>query len=192
MRSKVKPEKLKLGDVLYFVDGHYLPKGVQKATVIALSLNDKKEVTFRTDKLLTSNYLNNWNSYVTRSELKAKRVYDGLLEAHNRRELKWQTEREIHHENLKNLVEVGKNYIGKNVMVKFKRYGKEVSHYEKVKIVSLQPTYKKNEYLFSTQPTTNQYLTTREGKNWYFWTELDELRQQKEIIEKRIKELENE
>ena len=43
---------------------------------------------------------------------------------------------------------------------------------KKLKIVSLQPTYKKNEYLFSTQPTTNQYLTTREGKNWYFWNEI--------------------
>src|SRR5690554_2876009 len=125
MRSKVKPEKLKLGDVLYFVDGHYLSKGVQQATVITISLNDKKEVTFNTDTLLTSNHLNYWNKYVTRSELKAKRVYDGLSKAHSRRELKWQTEREIHHENLKNLVEVGKNYVGKTVMVKFKRYGKE-------------------------------------------------------------------
>ncbi len=193
MRTKVKPEKLKLGDVLYFVDGNYLSKGVQKATVLTLSLeNDKKEVTFRTDKLLTSLYLNHWNVYVSRSELKAKRVYVRLLETDNRRKFKWQTEKEIREENLKNLDEVSKNYVGKTVMVKFKRYGKEVSYYEKVKIVSLHPTCKKNEYLFSTQPTTNQYLTTREGKNWYFWSELDELKQQKETIEKRIKELENE
>ncbi|MFA5719491.1 MAG: hypothetical protein WC939_00365 [Acholeplasmataceae bacterium] len=192
MRTKVKPEQLKLGDVLYFVDMHHLTKGVQQATVLTLSLNDKKEVTFRTDNELETYHLNSWNKYVSRSELKAKRVYVNLLEAHNRRKFKWQTEREIYHENLKNLVEVGKNYVGKTVTVKFKRYGKEISHYEKVEIVSLEPTYKKGEYSFETKPTTNRYLTTREGKNWYFWSELDELKQQKETIEKRIKELENE
>ena len=184
MRSKVKPEKLKLGDVLYFVDGHYISKGVQQATVTILSLNHKKEVTFNTDKLLTSNNLNAWNTYVSRSELKAKRVYVNLLEAHNRRKFKWQTERETYELNRKNLDEVSKNYVGKMVMIRFKRYGKETSYYEKVKIVSLHATYKKGEYSFETTPTTNRYLTTREGKNWYFWTELDELKQQKETIEK--------
>lgn len=191
MKSKVKPEKLKLGDVLYFVDKHRLSKGVQKAIVTTLSLNDKKEVRFNTDKLLTSNNLNSWNKYVSRSELKAKRVYDRLLEIHNRRELKWQKERETYEENRKNLEEVSKNYVGKTVMVKFKGHGKETSYYKKVTIDALNPTYKKGEYSFTTKPTTNQYLTTREGKNWYFWSELDELKQQKETIEKRIKELEN-
>ena len=192
MTSKVKPEKLKLGDVLYFVDCQNLPQGVQKATVIMLSLNDKKEVTFITDNELKTYYLNAWNIYVTRSELKAKRVYDRLLETHNRRKLKWQTEIEIREENFKNLDEVSKNYVGKNVMVRFKGHGKEESYYKKVTIDTLYPTYKKGEYSFSTKPITNQYLTTREGKNWYFWSELDELKQQKETIEKRIKELENE
>ncbi len=189
MRTKVKPEKLKLGDVLYFVDRHYLSKGVQQATVLTLSLNDKKEVTFNTDKLLTSNNLNAWHKYVSFSELKAKRVYDRLLETHNRRELKWQKERETYEEDRKNLEEVSKNYVGKTVMVRFKGHGKEESYYKKVKIALLNPTYKKGEYSFTTKPATNKYLTTREGKNWYFWSELDELKQQKEILEKRIKEL---
>ena len=191
MRSKVKPEKLKLGDMLYFVDGHYLSKGVQKATVTTLSLNDKKEVTFKTDKGLETHHLNAWNKYVSRSELKAKRVYDNLLEIRNRRELKWQKEREFYQENNKNLDEVSKNYVGKTVMVRFKGHGKEESYYKKVTIDTLFPRYKKDEYSFSTTPVTNYYLTTREGKNWYFWSELDELKQQKEKIEKRIKELEN-
>ena len=190
MRSKVKPEKLKLGDMLYFVDGHYLSKGVQKATVTTLSLNDKKEVTFKTDKGLETHHLNAWNKYVSRSELKAKRVYDNLLEIRNRRELKWQKEREFYQENNKNLDEVSKNYVGKTVMVRFKGHGKEESYYKKVTIDTLFPRYKKDEYSFSTTPVTNYYLTTREGKNWYFWSELDELKQQKEKIEKRIKELE--
>lgn len=191
MRSKVKPEKLKLGDVLYFVDRHHLTTGVQQAIVTTISLNDKKEVTFMTDNELKTHHLNSWNKYVTRSESKAKRVYGSLLEARNRRELKWQTKKEIREENQKNLDEVSKNYVGKNVMVRFIDHSKEESYYKKVTIDTLYPTYKKNEYLFSTQPTTNQYLTTREGKNWYFWTELDELKQQKETIEKRIKELSN-
>lgn len=191
MRSKVKPEKLKLGDMLYFVDGHYLSKGVQKATVTTLSLNNKKEVTFKTDKGLETHHLNAWNKYVSRSELKAKRVYDNLLEIRNRRELKWQKEREFYQENNKNLDEVSKNYVGKTVMVRFKGHGKEESYYKKVTIDTLFPRYKKDEYSFSTTPVTNYYLTTREGKNWYFWSELDELKQQKEKIEKRIKELEN-
>ena len=79
MKSKVKPEKLKLGDVLYFVDGHYLLKGVQKATVTTLSLNDKKEITFKTDNIIDTYDINGWHRYVSRSELKAKRVYNNLL-----------------------------------------------------------------------------------------------------------------
>src|SRR5690554_3330871 len=189
MTSKVKPEKLKLGDVLYFVERHHLQKGVQKATVTTLSLNDKKEVIFKTDNRIDTYDVNGWSTYVSRSELKAKRVYDTLAETRNRRELKWKKEREIREENQKNLDEVSKNYVGKTVMVRFKGYGKEESYYKKVTIDTLYPTYKKDEYSFSTKPTTNQYLTTREGKNWYFWSELDELKQQKETIEKRIKEL---
>ena len=192
MTSKVKPENLKLGDVLYFVDKHQISNGVQKATVIILSLNDKKEVTFKTDSELSTHNLNAWSKYVTRSELKAKRVYERLMERHNRRELKWQKEREFYQENNKNLDEVSKNYVGKTVMVRFKGHGKEESYYKKVTIDILYPRYKKDEYSFSTNPVTNYYLTTREGKNWYFWSELDELKQQKETIEKRIKELENE
>lgn len=191
MKTKVKPEQLKLGDVLYFVDLHNIITGVQKATVTTISLNDKKEVTFKTDKRLETRHLN-WNTYVSRSELKAKRVYDRLLETHNRRELKWQKEREFYQENYKNLDEVSKNYVGKTVMVRFKGHGEEESYYKKVTIDTLFPRYKKDEYSFSTTPVTNYYLTTREGKNWYFWSELDELKQQKEILEKRIKELENE
>lgn len=189
MKTKVKPEQLKLGDVLYFVDEHYLSKGVIKATVTTLSLNDKKEITFRTDTELSSHHLNSWRVYVSRSELKAERVHKKLLESRNRRELKWQAERETYQENRNNLDEVSKNYVGKMVMVRFKRHGKEVA-YEKVNIVNLFPTYNKGEYSFTTKPFTNHYLTTREGKNWYFWTELDELKKQKETIEKRIKELE--
>ena len=189
MTSKVKPEKLKLGDVLYFVERHHLQKGVQKATVTTLSLNDKKEVIFKTDNRIDTYDVNGWSTYVSRSELKAKRVYDTLAETRNRRELKWKKEREIREENQKNLDEVSKNYVGKTVMVRFKGYGKEESYYKKVTIDTLYPTYKKDEYSFSTKPTTNQYLTTREGKSWYFWSELDELKQQKETIEKRIKEL---
>lgn len=192
MRTKVKPEQLKLGDVLYFVDMPHLSKGVQQATVTTLSLNYKKEVTFMTDNELETCHLNSWNKYVSRSEIKAKRVCDNLSESYNRKKLKWQTKKDILEENQKNLDEVSKNYVGKNVMVRFKRHGKEISHYEKVTIDTLYPTYKKGEYSFSTKPFTNHYLTTREGKNWYFWTELDELKQQKETIEKRIKELENE
>lgn len=192
MKTKVKPEKLKLGDVLYFVDRHHLLQGVQKATVTTLSLNDKKEITFKTDSELATHNLNAWNKYVTRSELKAKRVYDNLLEARNRRELKWRTKEEIREENLKNIDKVSQNYVGKTVMVRFKGYGKEEPYYEKVTIDTLYPRYKKGEYAFLTKPATNYYLTTRKGKNWYFWSELDELKQQKETIEKRIKEIENE
>ena len=34
------------------------------------------------------------------------------------------------------------------------------------------------------------YVSTREGENWYFWTELDELKRKKKDIEDKIKELE--
>ena len=80
MRSKVKPETLKLGDKLYFIDGSYLSKGVQEAIVTTLSLDDKGETSFKTNNSLVSFYLNGWNVYVSRSEAKAKKVYDILLE----------------------------------------------------------------------------------------------------------------
>ena len=192
MRTKVKPEQLKLGDVLYFVDRHHLSKGVQQATVTTISLNDKKEVTFMTDNHLESYQLNSWNKYVSRSELKVKRVYNNLIEQKARRDARYQKENEFYQENSEKLDEVSKNYVGKTVMVRFKRHGDEEAHYEEVKINMLRPTYKKGEYSFTTKPFTNRYLTTREGKNWYFWSELDELKKQKETIEKRIKELENE
>lgn len=191
MRSKVKPKTLKLGDTLYFVYGNDLLTGVQKATVTTLSLNGEKEIIFGTDNQISSRYLNHSNMYITRSELKAKRVYDNLVEQQKRRELKWQTKKETYKENQKNVEEVSKNYVGKTVMVRFKG-GKEESYYKKVTIDTLYPTYKKGEYSFDTKPETNNYLTTREGKNWYFWSELDELKKQKEDIEKRIKELEKE
>lgn len=191
MRSKVKPEKLKLGDVLYFVDGNYLSKGVQEAIVTTLSLDDKGKTSFKTNNNLVSFYLNGWNVYVSRSEAKAKKVYDILLEQQKRRQLKYDIEKYNYQENTKNIDEVSKNYVGKTVMVRFNRHGKEEVTYEKVKINKLYPRYNIDEYSFDTKPETNHYLTTRENKNWYFWTELDELRQQKETIEKRIKELEN-
>lgn len=192
MKSKVKPETLKLGDKLYFVVESALSKGVQEATVTTLSLDDKGNVSFKTNNILSSYDINGWGIYVTRSEAKAKKVYDNLLEQQKRRKIRYDKEKEIYQENTKNIDEVSKNYVGKTVMVRFTRYGKEVSHYEKVKINKLYPRYNKDEYSFDTQPETNHYLTTREGKNWYFWTELDELKKQKESIDKRIKELESE
>jgi len=47
MKTKIKPEQLKLGDVLYFVDLDNLITGVQKATVTTISLNDKKKLHLR-------------------------------------------------------------------------------------------------------------------------------------------------
>jgi len=192
MRSKVKSEQLKLGDVLYFVDGSYLSKGVQEAIVTTLSLDDKGNISFKTNNNLSSYDINGWNTYVSWSELKAKKVLSILLVKQNRIKTKHDKEREIYQDNIKNIDEVSKNYVGKTVMVRFKRYGKEETSYEKVKIDRIYPAYKKGEYSFVTKPNTNSYLTTREGKNWYFWTELDELKKQKENIEKRIKELQNE
>lgn len=188
MNTKVKGKNLKLGDVLYVVNEWHLSLGIKKVIVTGLTLNKKGDVDFHIDN--ESNcYYYQYNSYITRSEAKANKVYNTLLEQQKQRDKRYIEQKEIRDENQIHLDEVSKNYVGKNVMVKFHRNGKE-TEYEKVTIYELYPTYKKSEYSFSTSPKTNQYLTSREGKNWYFWTELDELKKKKEQLEKRIMELE--
>lgn len=188
MNNKVKGKNLKLGDVLYVVNESHLSLGIKKVIVTGLTLNKKGDVDFHIDNEVNCYYYQ-YGSYITRSETKATKVYNILLEQQKQRNKRYIEEKEIRAENQIHLDVVSKNYVGKTVMVKFQRYGKETK-YEKVTIYELYPTYKKGEYSFSTSPKTNQYLTSREGKNWYFWTELDELKKKKEDIEKRIKELE--
>lgn len=190
MDTKVKGSNVKLGDVLYLVGENNLSAGVQRVVVTTLSLDSNNKVVFRIDNQQYPFY-NKWGYYITRSEKKAEKVYQIWLDEKKRRNERYSQKQLWFKENHANLAEVSKQYIGKTVMVRFRRNNQE-AEYEKVVIDRLYPRGVKDEFSFTTNPSTNQYLTTRECKNWYFWTELDELKQKKEVIEKRIQELEKE
>lgn len=72
MRSKVKSEQLKLGDTLYFISQSVLSKGVQKATVTTLSLDEYG------DKLLELMDKYNAKSLREITEEQAKEYYEEL------------------------------------------------------------------------------------------------------------------
>lgn len=190
MDTKVKGSNVKLGEVLYLVSEGNLSAGVQRVVVTTLALDSNNKVVFHINN---DNYpfYNKWSNYITRSEKKAQKVCQLWLDEKKRREERYEKERRLYKENQSKLDEVSKRYIGKTVMVRFRRRGQDTA-YEKVVISQIFARDNKDEFIFATKPATNYYLTTREGKNWYFWTELDELKQKKEAIEKRIKELEKE
>ena len=48
---------------------------------------------------------------------------------------------------------------------------KVLNEYEKVVIDRLYLRGVKDEFSFTTNPSTNKYLSTREVKYWYFWTD---------------------
>ena len=76
--------------------------------------------------------------------------------------------------------------VGKQVMVKV---GWQHQRWAKATIRTVYPSDKeKNVYMF--RACGNWYISSREGKNWYFWTELDELKKQREDIDKKIAEKE--
>lgn len=190
MDVKVKGSIVKLGDELYLVSEGNLEAGVQRVVVTTLALDSDNKIVFHINKSKYPFYKDRY-TYITRSEKKAQKVYQIWLNRQKRRNERYNQEQLCYKENQYKLDDVSKSYIGKTVMVRFRRKNQDTT-YEKAVIHSLTPTYKKGEYLFCTSPSTNQYLTTREGKNWYFWTELDELKQKKADIEKRIEDLEKE
>ena len=126
--------------------------------------------------------------YTGRSLLKAQRVLEERLiahEAYKAREIRRKENYEIN----KSLLEVKKEqYIGKAVMIKSKG-----SVYIKAEITNLYPTYKLGVFSFSTKvgysSHGNSYLTSREGKNWYYWTREQEIIDQREALNKELREL---
>lgn len=188
MNTKVKGSNVQLGDELYLVCESNLNAGVQKVIVTTLALDSDKKIVFHINNDKYPFY-NNWSDYITRSAKKAEKVYQIWLDEKKRRDERYSQKQLWFKGNQSKLAEVSKQYIGKTVMVRFRRNNQEAKH-EKVVIDHLYPRDVKDEFSFTTNPSTNQYLTTREGKNWYFWTELDELKQKKLAIEKRISELE--
>ena len=190
MDTKVKGSNVKLGEVLHLVSESNLSAGVQRVVVTTLALDRDDKIVFHINNDKYPFYKDRY-TYITRSEKKAQKVYQIWLNRQKRRNERYEKNQSLYKENQSKLEEVSKQYVGKTVMVRFRRINQDVK-YEKGVIHSLIPTYKKGEYLFCTSPSTNQYLTTREGKNWYFWTELDELKQKKADIEKRIEDLEKE
>lgn len=197
MKSKIKPESLKLGEKLYFLYGFSLGQGIKEVVVTGLQLDKSGNVQFYINGIEKPYYDGSsrlmyqaaYGSYITRSYKKAKRVFDKFENEARIREIKQQRKTEIYEANKANVKLAEGNYKNRYVMVKFSRPDK-TSKYEKVTIDALYPTDKKDTYAFSTVPRTNHYLTSRENKNWYFWSELEELRQKKLDIENRIIELE--
>ena len=132
-----------------------------------------------------------YNLRLFRSKKKAENVVRSLNEQRKafRERLKKERERE------KEIKAYNKEWIiktldvvGKQVMVKV---GWQHQRWAKATIRTVYPSDKeKNVYMF--RACGNWYISSRAGKNWYFWSELDELKKQREEIDKKIAEKEKE
>ena len=120
------------------------------------------------------------------SEKKANNVADNLNEIERQRQLRYEEEKKIYIENLAKLETYDDLKLDDGVLIKV-----ENGEWVKSTVEAIGVTYKKDELYFVDSLRHNKYLTTREGKNWKRWTKLDELKLQKENIEKQIKDLES-
>ena len=76
---------------------------------------------------------------------------------------------------------------GKHIMILIEK-GKWI----KTTIRAVFPEYVKNKWrwVYVSNARDNKYLPEREGKNWKFWTKLEELKEQKKSLEEQIENLE--
>jgi hypothetical protein len=91
----------------------------------------------------------------------------------------------IRQNNLLNIAAIEDKLLNKVVMVRI-----DTDKWLKTTISAVYATDKKGEYFFTTSPRgSGAYLLKREGKNWYFWSELDELEKKREELDKKIQSL---
>ena len=75
--------------------------------------------------------------------------------------------------------------LGKRIMIRVEEGEWIVSS-----IKTIVPTYKEGVLQFIDTARSNRYKFNREGRNWKYWTELDELKAKRDALEKQIAELE--
>lgn len=179
-------KNLKVGEEFYVVDKYV---GLDKPIIRTFKVTERKEWISKLDntpQIKVTAYCNNQNfyqhyyDYVGQSLAKAQKVlihkrrkYENYLEKRKQEKLNYQINEE-------NIEEAKLKYLDKDVMIKWKSYPENKTKYVKSTITHVFSTDKKGVYALSCRGY-NVYLTSREGKNWYFWT------REKELIEQRNK-----
>ena len=135
-----------------------------------------------------SQYPDYWENELKRffffTKEKAQRFMDNVHEEQKRRFRRDADRREIWNRNTDALVTV-QPLVGARIMIKV-----EDGEWVTSSIKEVIPTYRKDQLGFIDAYRSNHYRFTREGINWKYWTELDELKIKQEAIAKRIAELE--
>lgn len=130
---------------------------------------------------------NSWARRVFLSKRKATNFLNNLISQHEKKLAKLKEANE--HRNL--LREATKNYkhlIGKEVVVKV-----QTDQWVKDKITDIdvvcRPSKGSAELSFRTRLGSGYYLFVREGKNWKWWSKLDELKDERAKLLKKIDSL---
>jgi hypothetical protein len=186
MNTKIKVENLKIGDKIYHVPKEYSKERIHviERIVTGISLNRKGNLRAYLDY---SNYPEafDWGGYFSYSKSKALKVSEHFKEQLRNKEKRRQQKDLIYQNNQANIATIEDKLMNKVVMV----YVGE-GRWIKATVTNMWTSDKRGRYYFTTSPRgSGAYLTKREGKNWYFWSELDELEKKREELDKKIQSL---
>ena len=185
---------IKLGQNVYAIRRYGYPKYVYEVyerTVTSIHLEDEQYSLDNSIHRISISPKGDGNALmdlgrIYTSKKKAKNVAKSLNDEQKRQEEKWKKNNEkakqidnYNKEWIETLDVIGKKvmvYIGKGEWVK--QTIKKIVGWDKLET-------------WAFWGYSGWYVSTREGENWYFWTELDELKRKKKDIEDKIKALED-
>ena len=188
MYNKIKPQNIKLKDIIYSVDLlSYDPKYVSH-TVTGIMLSKENDYHIYMDFSETLESFNKNKFYYTYSEIKAERVVNTLKKLIEKKEKRLKHKQSIKLENDKKLKFAEKKYLDKEIMIK-----SSSDSWIKARVWEVKSSYKKDVYCLITIPKgSGHYSTSKEGKSWYFFSKEAELKKQIEILQDQLKKLESE
>jgi hypothetical protein len=195
MKEKTEQDflnKFHLGQTIYYVPSYFFYSKTKREVIKIKSLeivNYVKEnikIRINNEYSLSEQYLNRCFFF---SEKKARNVeknlkgqkerYDKRIEAREKQEIENTSKND---ELLETYTHLKK---GDSILIKI-----EKGEWVKTKVADgLRSSKKIGVFKFQDNLRLNILLTSREGKNWIKWTELDELKSQKELLDKKQEEL---
>lgn len=188
MYNKIKNQNIKLNDIIYSVDLLNRNPNYVTHTVTGIVIDEEKNYDIYLDSSKTPKIFDPDNFYYTYSEIKAERMVDRLKKLIEKEEAKLKEQHAIRLENDKKLYDAEKKYLDKEVMIKI-----DSNSWIKARVWEVRSSYKKNVYYLTTIPKgSGEYLTSNEGKSWYFFSKEAEIKKQIEILQAQLKRLETE
>lgn len=170
-----------IGQKAYFVKGHR--KEITELTITGFTVDaDGYHLIYDNKDIYVG-----WQDRIFLSEKKANNFLNDIIKREEVRELR----------NIKNKEYIAKledsltdydHLVGSDVMLK-ENHGKWYKH--KIKGFHIVYRYSKKKPVigFYTLNGSGMYLLSREGKNWKFWTKLDELNTKLEKLQEQVKDV---